>query len=340
MNLRLIRELSLLNGTSGNEDRVRDFILGQLPQDCETAVDPIGNLIVTKKGAKTPKNKVMLCAHMDEVGFIATMINDDGSVKFSPVGGINASAVFGRRVRSENGVAGVIAAKATHMLKGDEKEKQPEISALSIDIGADSAEEAKKLVKQGDCFYFESEFFIFGEDMIKGKALDDRVGCALLIELLNKPLLPCDLTCVFTVQEEIGTRGAACAAYNVKPDFAIVLETTTACDIAGVEGEKQVCRLGGGAVVSFMDKGTIYDKDLYRRAFELAGENDIPVQTKTVVAGGNDSRAIHKAVGGIRTAAISVPTRYLHTPACVMKLSDVSAVAELALLLAERLCEL
>ncbi len=339
MNLKLIRELSLLNGTSGNEERVRDYILSQLPQSCEATVDPLGNLIVTKKGAQTPKNKVMLCAHMDEVAFIATMINDDGSVKFSPVGGINASAAFGRRVRSENGVVGVIAAKATHMLKGEEKEKQPEISALSIDIGAGTAEEAKKLVKQGDCFYFESEFFPFGEDMIKGKALDDRVGCALLIELLNTSL-PYDLTCVFTVQEEIGTRGAACAAYNVKPDFAIVLETTTACDIAGVEGEKQVCRLGEGAVVSFMDKGTIYDKELYRLAFELAKDNALPVQTKTVVAGGNDSRAIHKAVGGIRTAAISVPTRYLHTPACVMKLSDVGAAAELAGLLAERLCEL
>lgn len=339
MNLKLIRELSLLNGTSGNEENVRDFILGQLPKNCETTIDPIGNLIVTKKGANNPKNKVMLCAHMDEVGFIATMINEDGSIKFSPVGGINASAVFGRRVRSERGVLGVIAAKATHMVKDEEKDKQPEISSLSIDIGTSSAEETEKLVKQGDCFYFESEFFLFGEDMIKGKALDDRMGCAVLIELLNSNL-PYDLTCVFTVQEEIGTRGAACAAYNVKPDYAIVLETTTACDIAGVDGEKQVCRLGEGAVVSFMDKGTIYDKELYRLAFELGEKNNIHVQTKTVVAGGNDSDAIHKAVGGIRTAAVSVPTRYLHTPACVMKISDAKAVEQLAAVLAERLCEL
>lgn len=339
MNLELARELSLINGTSGNEERVREYILNKLPPECETAVDALGNLIVTKKGAKTPKNKVMLCAHMDEVGFIATMINDDGSVKFAPVGGINASAVFGRRVRSESGALGVIAAKATHLVKDEEKEKQPEISALSIDIGASSAEEAAKSVRQGECFCFESEFFRFGEDMLKGKALDDRVGCAVLIELLNTSL-PCDLTCVFTVQEEIGTRGAQCAAYNVKPDFAIVLETTTACDIAGVDGEKQVCRLGEGAVVSFMDKGTIYDKELYRLAFETARANGIPVQTKTAVAGGNDSGAIHKAVGGIRTAAISVPTRYLHTPACVMKLSDVEAVEKLARLFSEQLCAL
>ena len=160
----------------------------------------------------------------------------------------------------------------------------------------------------------------------------------LLCLLQNEPKY--DFYAVFTVQEEIGTRGALCAAYNVKPDMAIVLETTTACDIPGSEEEKAVCRLGKGAVASFMDKGTIYDRELYRLSFECAAAAGVLCQTKTLVAGGNDSGAIHKAVGGIRTAALSVPTRYLHSPACVMKKTDVEAVMKTAEALAERLAEL
>lgn len=339
IDLELIRALSLMNGVSGDEDAVRAFLLERLPSDCTAKTDPLGNLIVHKKGKAVPKNKVMLCAHMDEVGFIVTQVTDEGLLKFAPVGGITPSAVFGRRVVFSDGTRGVIAAKATHMVKDEEKEKQPKLDALWIDIGAPSREEAEKRVRAGDRCTFESEFFTFGEDKMKGKALDDRVGCAILLELLKKEL-PYDLTAVFTVQEEIGTRGAACAAYTVRPDFAVVLETTTACDLPDTKGAEKVCRVGGGAVVSYMDRATIYDKELYRLAFALAEEKRIPVQTKTKVAGGNDSGAIHKAVGGIRTAAVSVPTRYLHTPACVMQRSDAEAVSALAEALYERLCTL
>lgn len=338
MDISVIRELSLLQGVSGDEGEVRDFIEKQLPSDCEKRIDPAGNLIVCKKGKSRPGKSVMLCAHMDEVGFIVTYVTEEGLLKFTNVGGITPSAVFGRRVRFKNGTLGVIAAKAVHMVKGEEKDKQPKIEDLWIDIGAGSREEAEKLVQRGDCCCFESEFFEFGSGFIKGKALDDRIGCAILLELLKKEL-PYDITCVFTVQEEIGARGAGCAAYNVRPDFAIVLEATTACDIAGVEGAKRVCEAGKGAVVSFMDRSTAYDRELYRLAFDIAAEKKIPVQTKTMVAGGNDSGAIHKTAGGVRTAAVSVPTRYLHTPACVMKLSDVQASAELAEELCKRLCE-
>lgn len=339
IDLELIRALSQEIGVSGNEEAVRELILKQLPAGCETEVDPLGNLIVTKKGKSTPKKKVMLCAHMDEVGFIVTYITDEGLLKFAPVGGISPLTVYGRRVLFGNGTRGVIAAKATHMVKGEEKEKQPKPDDLWIDIGASSREEAEKRVALGETCTFESEFFTFGEDKLKGKALDDRVGCAILLGLLKKEL-PYDLTAVFTVQEEIGTRGAACAAYRVQPDYAIVLETTTACDIPENDGAKAICRVGAGAVVSFMDRRTIYDKELYRLAFSLAEEKKIPVQTKTMVAGGNDSGAIHQAVGGIRTAAVSVPTRYLHTPACVMQGSDVEAVSDLAEALFERLSDL
>lgn len=150
-----------------------------------------------------------------------------------------------------------------------------------------------------------------------------------MVDILNKDL-PYDVTCVFTVQEEIGTRGAKVAAYTVKPDYAIVLETTTACDFSGNDGEKRVCELGKGCVVSYMDRSTIYDRELYRLGFEKAKEINVPCQTKTLVAGGNDSGAIHSSVGGIRTVALSVPCRYLHSSSCMIKKSDVQSTAELA----------
>ncbi|MBR5088062.1 MAG: M42 family peptidase [Ruminiclostridium sp.] len=335
----LIEQLSKLCGTSGDEGDIREFIKQHIPVGCEVSTDSIGNLIVFKKGREVPKNKIMYCAHMDEVGFIVTDIADDGRLKFAPVGGISPAVVFGRRVVSRDGVTGVIAAKALHHLSSDEKDKQPKIEDLAIDIGAQDADEAKKYVRQGDFFYFTGSYTGFGEGFIKSKALDDRAGCAMLLSMLNGELAY-DTWFVFTVQEEIGTRGAACAAYNVKPDIAVILETTTACDIAGTEGEKTVCRLGEGVVVSFMDRSTIYDRELYRLARDTADSLGIKNQTKTVIAGGNDSGAIHKAIGGVRTMALSVPTRYLHSPACVMKKEDVTAVYETAKAVLERIAVL
>lgn len=335
----ITEKLCALSGVSGDEAAVRNEIIGLLPESCEYTTDNIGNLIVTKKGKKTPKNKVMLCAHMDEVGFIVNAVASDGRLKFSPVGGIVPSVVFGRQVIFGNGVVGVIGANPVHLLSSDERETQPKIESLSIDIGASSKEEAEKVIALGDTCCFVSEYMEFGDGFIKAKALDDRAGCAMLLALLSEEN-EYDMTVVFTAQEEIGTRGAACAAYNVKPDMAIVLETTTACDIPAASGEKRVCTLGNGAVASFMDRSTIYDRELYKLSFECAEKVGVKCQTKTVVAGGNDSGALHKAVGGIRTAALSVPTRYLHSPACVMKKDDVVAVYKTARKLFNTLCEL
>ena len=335
----LVRKLSSFCGTSGDEGMVRDFIKTQLPDRCKVSNDNIGNLIVFKKGAATPKNKLMYCAHMDEVGFIITAVTDDGRLKFAPVGGISSDVVYGRRVQFADGRTGVIAAKALHQLSSDEKEKQPEIKELAIDIGAKDRAEAEKYVTPGDFCYFCGEYEEFGDGFIKAKALDDRVGCAVMIKLLQEEL-PYDVWFVFTVQEEIGTRGAGCAAFNIQPDIGVILETTTACDIAGSEGEKAVCRLGEGAVVSFMDRSTIYDRELYRLVRAEADKLGIKNQTKTVVAGGNDSGAVHKAAGGVRTTAVSVPTRYLHSPACVMKKDDVLAVLDTARAILPVLAEL
>lgn len=325
----LVKELSSINGASGDESRVREKIISLLPNDVKYTVDNLGNLIVEKKGKIAPAKKLMIAAHMDEVGFIVTHIDDDGSLCFAPVGGVLPCVVFGRQLAVNGNIYGAVAGKPLHLLKGDEETAQPEISDLRIDIGAENKEEAEKLVSLGDFAYFTGEQSNFGDGFISGKALDDRIGCAVMLQMINSEL-PYDVTFVFTVQEEIGTRGATTAAYSVNPDIAIVLETTTACDISGVEGAKKVCVLGNGAVVSYMDRGTLYDRELYKLGFDTAKEIGVKCQTKTVVAGGNDSGAIHKAAGGVRTMAISVPCRYLHSPNCVIKESDMYDTAKLA----------
>lgn len=337
--LKYAKPLSEMLGTSGDESDVTKEILKLLPAECDSYIDNIGNLIVTKKGTKAPKNKVMIAAHMDEVGFIVTYITSDGYLRFTSVGGINDEVVLGRRVIFKNGTVGVIGTKAIHLQSKEEREKNPEISKLLIDIGAKTKEEAEAKVNLGDCAYFVSKYTEFGDDKLMAKALDDRLGCAMMIDLLNGDL-PYDVTCAFTVQEEIGTRGSACAAFNVKPDYAIVLECTTACDFSGNDEEKKVCELGRGVVITYMDRGTLYSRDMYKLATNTADEKGIKWQTKTVVAGGNDAKSIHRAVGGIKTAALSVPCRYLHSPSCMVKKSDIKDTSNLCRELYIRLCEI
>lgn len=332
----MLKELCLLNGTSGRENAVRDFIISKIPKDCKYTVDRLGNIICEKKGKKRAKNKVMLSAHMDEVGFIITYICDDGMLRFNNVGGIDERVVFGRSITLQSGARGVIGSKAFHQLEGDEKDTLPKIADMYIDIGAKNKKDAEKYVNLGDAAYFDSEYIEFGDGFVKAKALDDRAGCMILLELL-KSKVEYDLTVAFVVQEEIGTRGAGVAAFNIKPDYAIVLESTTASDIPNTPENKKVCKLGEGAVVSYMDRGTVYDMELYKKAFEVAKANGIKCQTKTVVAGGNDAAAIHKSGAGVRTMAISVPTRYIHSPSSVAKLEDIESVKALAFLMAQEL---
>lgn len=323
-----LRDICQINGASGDESRIREYIQSHIHAD-EVKVDPLGNLIVFKKGRKTPKNKIMFAAHMDEVGFMITDITKDGFLRFDAVGGINPSVVIGRALMLESGAYGVVGTKALHQQTADERKKFPEIGEMVLDIGASSKEEAEKLAPLGSTAYFCDDPFEFGDGYVKGKAIDDRAGCLIMMDMINSEL-EYDAWFVFTVQEEVGTRGAKAAAFTVAPDIAFVLESTTACDIANVTGAKRVCELGKGAVVSYMDKGTVYDRGLYALAFETAKNNDIPVQTKTLVAGGNDSGAIHVSAGGVRTCAVSVPCRYLHSPSCVIKMSDYDAVKALA----------
>ncbi len=334
--LETLEKLCLLDGISGDESEVREFIISQIKDFAEVKVDAIGNIIAFCKGSKTPKNRVLVSAHMDEVGLIVTYINADGTLMFDCVGGVDPRVVFGKRVRvGKNKVLGVIAGTAVHNIPKDEQGKTVPFDRLVIDIGCESAEQAKKLVRQGDSVSFVSEFVRFGDGFVKCKAIDDRAGCAIMIQLI-KDRPEYDTYFTFVVQEEIGLRGATTASYTVDPDYAFVLEATTASDIPQVSADKKVCELGKGAVVSYMDRHTIYDKELYDLAFSLAAENGIACQTKSVIAGGNDAGAIHLSKGGVRTAAISLPCRYLHSPSCVINESDMRSAADLVKLLLNR----
>ena len=320
-----LRELCLLNGTSGDEERTAEYIVGEIKDYCEYHIDNLGNIIAFKKGKKTPDKKVMIASHMDEVGFIITSITSDGYLKFTAVGGIDPRTFFGVSVKINN-IFGVIGGKAMHQI--EDRDKAPAEKEMFIDIGAKDKQDAEKYVSQGDFAYFDSDFVEFGDGFIKSKALDDRIGCKIMIDLIKSDL-EYDAYFTFNVQEEVGLRGAKASAYTVDADIALVIESTTAADLSGVTGENKVCSLGDGAVVSFMDGRTIYDKNLYKLAFETAKENDIKCQTKSAVAGGNDSGVIHTSRNGVKTISISVPCRYIHTASSVVKKSDIDCVAKL-----------
>lgn len=320
--LEMIKELCEIPGISGRENAVRDYIIEKIKDYAEYNVDPLGNLIVFKKGKNPAKNKVMLDAHMDEVGMIITAITSDGFLRFAKVGGIDSRVMLGRAVKvGEKGVNGVIGVKPVHLVEKGQEADIPKTDDLYIDIGAKSKEEASEYVRLGDAVWFVSDFVEFGDGFVKAKALDDRAGCAILIELIRGEL-EYDTWFSFSVQEEIGTRGATASAFTVAPDYAIVVETTTAADISGVRDEKRVCICGEGGAVSFMDRRTIYSRELFDKAFEVAKEQNILCQPKTLVAGGNDAGAIHKSRGGVKTLTVSVPCRYLHSPGCVIKYND------------------
>lgn len=320
--LKNLKDLCLINGISGDEDFVRAYIINEIKDFAKYEIDSLGNLIVFKKGHETPKNKVMVSAHMDEVGMIVNFINSDGTLKISSVGGVDPRVVFGRQVTvGDNSIIGVIGAKAVHNLSSEERKTAVTFDKMYVDIGCENKEQAEKLVSLGDSVCFSSDYIEFGDNFIKAKAIDDRAGCAIMINLIKQEL-EYDTYFTFVVQEEIGLRGARCAAYSVNPDYAIVLESTTAADIPSASGADRVCQLGNGPVVSYMDNSTIYNKELYKLAFEVSQEISIPCQTKTKVAGGNDAGAIHISRQGVKTIAISVPTRYLHTPSCVIKKED------------------
>lgn len=320
----MLKDLCIINGTSGCEDAVREYIISQIDGKCDYSVDNLGS-IIARVGNRSDKI-VSINSHMDEVGFIVTGITDEGYLRFDCVGGIDPRVCLDRAVVTENGIKGIIGDKAFHQLSKDERDACPSFDKLLIDIGASSIEQAQGVASPGDFVFFESDYVEFGDDFIKAKALDDRIGCQVMIDLINDGI---EATYCFNVQEEVGLRGAKCTANRVNADIAIVIDSTTASDIDAVSGSNRVCVLGEGPAVSFMDNRTIYDKDLYDLAFKIAKDNNIPIQPKTAVAGGNDAGAIQTTLNGVKVLAISNPTRYIHSASSVAKKCDIESMKNL-----------
>ncbi len=328
----LISALCNIDGTSGDEIAVRDFIISEIDGFCEWKTDALGNIIAFKKGKKPSAKKLMIDAHMDEVGLIITDVTAEGFLKFKTVGGIDISAIMFRRVLINGETAGVICGKPIHLIDKKEAEKPPAADSLYIDIGAGSKSEAEDYVNPGDRAVICGEFTVSNGNMIS-KALDDRIGCAILIKLI-KVDSEYDFYASFSVQEEIGLRGAKTAAYAIDPECALILEGTTAADIAGTDEGLTVCNLGKGPAVSFMDNSTAYDRKFYNAALK----SGILCQPKRAVAGGNNAGAVHLTRGGVRTLAISVPCRYIHSSASIANINDCENAYELARYMLNGIC--
>jgi len=330
--LDLLKKLCNIDGTSGDEKAVRDFIISQIDGFCDWKTDNLGNIIAFKKGKNKPSRKVMLDAHMDEVGLIITSITSDGFLKFRTVGGIETSALMFRKVCLNGNTSGIICGKPVHLLSGDEKKKSPKADSLYIDIGAKSKQEAEEKIALGDRAVICGEY-TENEDYIISKAIDDRIGCAVLITLIKNES-EYDFYASFSVQEEVGLRGAKVTSFAINPDSAIVLESTTAADIADICDSEQVCKLGQGVAVSFMDKATLYDREYYKAALN----SGICCQAKAAVAGGNNSGAVHLSREGVRTIALSVPCRYIHTASGIASKADCENLLLLAKYMLNGIC--
>ncbi len=329
----LLKELSLAFGPSGCEDEVRDiiekYIKANMPTNSELFRHKSGGLFLHIPNEGKPK--MMICAHMDEVGFMVTGIEENGLLRFGCVGGIDPIVLTAKRVVSEKFIKGSIIAKPIHLLSESERDKRPKVENMLIDIGADTREEALKLTFVGEYFTFDSDYIEYGEGFVKGKALDDRLGCAIMCKAIREISLGrCesnyDLYFAFTCREEVGFSGAIGATQLIKPDYAVVIESKAVADVCGVSEQKKVCELGKGAIVSFADLGTIYDKDFTRHIMELCDENEIKYQVHRMVSGGNDSRHIQLGASGCRVGLLSAASRYIHSPSDVVHYDDLDAI--------------
>ena len=348
--------LAAIFGPTGCEQRVALTIANEAKKFCDKVVtDRMGNVIARiSLGESEKRKKIMLSAHLDEVGFMIEGITSDGFLTFDTVGGIDPSVLAGRRVLvgkdSENLFAGVILSKAIHHKSSSERNETTDIEKLYIDIGAESREDAEKKISVGDFATFDYPYpddVFFGKDglTMKCKALDDRMGCALLIELMRRikndmPKVELDIYFCFTVGEETGHSGALIAAERIAPDIALIFESTAIGDIPEAPTEKRVAEVSKGAVISVADRSTIYDKELIDLAFSTAREKNIPLQVKRYISGGNDAGHIHKSGVGVRSLAVSIPTRYLHSANCVAHYSDYESARDIAYELLIAACEL
>ncbi len=321
----ILEDLSNAIGVSGEEDEVREIVLDAIKEAAvDIAVDALGNVMAVQPGTAHPEYSVMIAAHMDEIGMMVTAVDANGLIQFTNVGGIDARILPGMRVKvGRQRRPGVILWKPIH--HGRDM-KAVAMENLRIDVGAGD----RSAAEPGDRIAFDGSYARLSDKVARGKAFDDRVGCALLVDILRNGPYPVTVAAAFTVQEEIGLRGATVAAQRIAPDAAIVLEGTPAFDLpdpkreidAGDLARNPATRLGAGVVLTLSDSRMITDPRVLSFLRETAEENGIPYQLKTVAGGGTDGGAIHTAQSGVPTMTISVPCRYVHTPTALLNFDD------------------
>lgn len=315
----LLKKIVTTYGPSSREEIIRNLIVNEIKEYVdEIKIDALGNLIAHKMGSG---KKMMISSHMDQIGLMVIDIDEKGFIRFTNIGGINPNLILGYRVRFENGTIGVI---CSEKLEDNDKLKTEK---LYIDIGTDGREDTMKAVKIGDICIFQNEF-IETEKVIISPYLDDRIGCYILIETIkNITSNSYDLYFVFTVQEEVGIRGAKTAAFSIDPDIGLAIDVTSTFDTP--KNEKQSVKLFNGAAIKAMDYSLIADKDIKNSLIELAEKTGIKYQIEVLEHGGTDAGAIHMSKSGVKTGAISIPCRYIHSQSEMVSKDDVEMCLEL-----------
>ena len=340
INIELLAEICKVPGAPGYEQRIRERIVSLAqPLVDEIKMDALGNVHAIKRGSNG--KKVLVAAHMDEISFIVTHIDEDGYVRFHPLGGFDPKTLTAQRViiHGSEDVLGVLGTKPIHIMKPEERKKMPDISDYYIDTGM-KLEDVQKVITIGDPITRERELVKMG-DCVNAKSLDNRVSVFILIEALRElqeTSLDCDIYAVFTVQEEVGLRGATTAASGVDPDFGINLDVTLACDYPMSMPHEKITSLGKGTAVKVLDGSTICDYRMVKFMKELAEKNNIPYQMEILPAGGTDTAAIQRfAKGGSISGGISIPTRYLHQVIEMANIADIRASIDLLKLALEHI---
>ena len=320
--LRLLERLTNACAVSGDEDEVRKIVLEEVESFAdELTIDAMGNVLLTRKGQGRNRLRVMVAAHMDEVGFMLTYKEEKGIFRFGTVGGLDVRQLVGKPVLvGKDKIPGVIGAKPIHLTTASEREKAIPLDTLRIDVGPKN----ENKVKVGDRATFATKFVRLGKS-IRAKALDDRLGVATLIELVKNAPKNIDLLAAFTVQEEVGLRGARIAAYTLAPDVAIALDSTPAMDLPSWDGEENThynTRLGAGPAIYVADAATLSDPRLIRFLIKTAEQENIPYQLRQPGGGGTDAGIIHRQREGIPSVSVSIPGRYAHTAAGIAQIKD------------------
>lgn len=334
--MKLLKKLCETPGVSGYESRITAVIKDALQDSCDQVdVDCLGNVVALKKAAVREKNsrtrKVMLAAHMDQIGFLVKSIDRKGFIRFAKIGGFDPKTLVAQRViiHGKKDLTGVIGSKPIHVLEESEKKKAPDFKDFYIDIGLDK-QEVEELIQPGDFITFDRDFVQMNDKMVTSLALDNRVGVYVIIEALRRVKNhQVDIYAVATSQEEVGLRGAMTSSYAIEPDIGIALDVTVAMDTPGIKEEEKGCALGKGTAITIMNSSMIAHRGLYQFLKDLAEKNKIKYQVDVMERGGTDAGAIQKTRCGVIAGGISVPSRYIHSVVEMCHRDDIEASIQL-----------